>query len=173
METTFRYESLRAMVLAVTCGDLIAIVTGISSALRGGIGGAVFSLVAFAACSLVGVALMLHLSDVVVTDKGLSRRLWGRTIREIPWTNIERVKVRPGHDPDPRRSIRVFSVVPAKPKDSRLERGGQIWFAEHGDFRAVIEHMNRHILANGIRVEVTKDRNEKTWTTVDRIDSVA
>ena len=174
MQTRFRYKSLRTVVLATTGLAILGMVVGVmSSALsskREGELGVAVGIMVFAFFGSVGLALAFYLSDVVVTDTGISRCLLGKTLTEIHWDKIKLVRIAQGVDPGTGKATRVFSFYPATPAGFRLLPSGRIWFAEHGDFSALIEHVNRHIVARGIPVMVQGGTSRREWTPHARID---
>jgi hypothetical protein len=176
METRFRYEGLRAAIMVFGFLAFMGIATSVAPAFlrREGQDGcevAGIGLLLFFVCSLVGYGVALNLSDVIVSDMGLSRSLWGRTLQEMRWDDVTLIKVSwmQNRYSGVYRNLRVFS--------HRAARGGlrrTISFAEQGDLRALIEHMNRHIAARRIPVEVEKKRDRlwahPEWIRCDRID---
>ncbi|GAC1345967.1 MAG: hypothetical protein NVSMB23_22860 [Myxococcales bacterium] len=168
METRFRYKSAAALV-AWMCADLFVITIGVSSALRGDVAGVGFSVIAFLLFAILGLFLVLSQSDVVVSETGLSRQQWGKTLKEMSWDNVKKIQVFTTYHKGLGRTIRVFHVFPVRPSGPSVMPSGKIWFGEHGDFSAVIEHMNRFIAANGIPVEVKIGGN---WAARSGIDPI-
>jgi hypothetical protein len=126
-----------------------------------------FGAIAFLLFSILGLFLLFSQSDVVVSETGLSRQLWGKTLKEISWDNVKKIQIFAIYHKGLGRKVRVFHVFPVRRSGPRVMPSGKIWFGEHGDFSAVIEHMNRRIAANGIPVEV---KLGGSWVSRNRID---
>jgi hypothetical protein len=110
---------------------------------------------------------------VVVSETAVSRRLWGRTLRQISWENIKKIRVFKIYHQAYRRKVRVFHVYPVRPSGFRLSPSGKIFFVEEEDLSDLIEHMNRHIAVHGIPVEVRVGASRSdpaSWSTRNRID---
>jgi len=101
--------------------------------------------------------------------------LVGRTLREISWGNVK--KIRYGRcTTGYRRKVRVFWVFPVHASRFRFTPSGKISFDEPSDMSGLIEHMNQHITAHGIPVEVqvgTIWSDPASWSTRNRIDPTA
>jgi hypothetical protein len=174
-QTTFRYGHVRAFCAWTLAGDILvgAVVIGLIRMGRAA-DAALFGLIFFSCVSAIGWSLVSFQADVVVSDVGLSRRLWGRTLREIPWGNIQKIRVFSMYQRDLRKKVRVFHVFPVRPSGFRISPSGKVWFRESGDFSPLIEHMNQHIAANGIPVEMqvgSSWSDAASWSMRDRIDS--
>ena len=176
METRFRYEGLRAAILAFGFLAFMGVAISVAPAFlaREGQDGreiVVLGLLLFLACSLIGYGVALNLSDVLVSDIGLSRVLLGKTLRETRWEDVALIQVRwrQNRYDGVHRQLWVFSRRAAR---RGLRR--RLSFAEQGDLRAVIEHMNRQIAARRIPLEVERKGNRvrarPEWTRPDRID---
>lgn len=176
-ETTFRYKYAWAFCAwTVAINGLVAIVVIASIRQGRAADAALFGLIFFGCVSSMGWFLMASQADVVVSETSVSRRLWGRTLREISWEDIKKIRVFWLYHPGYRREVRVFHVFPVRPSGFRLSPSGKISFDEPADLSALIEHMNRHIAAHGIPIEVkigTSLSDPTSWSTRNRIDPTA
>lgn len=170
METAVRYERLGIAVLAFGGLALVSLVLAVAAMIGGRMSFVVGAVALACFFSIVGVWVAYSLSDVVVSDTGIVRRLWGKTIAEIRWVNVRAIRVVQAIDVERGGTVRIFTISPITPAASVLPGTSRITFAERGDLRAIIEHMNRHIAARGIRVEVRRSTFDKAWTPADRID---
>jgi len=172
-ETTFRYKYLWAFCAWTVAIDSLVII-GVIGLIRMGrpADAALFGLIFLGSISIMGCFLVASRADVVVSETGVSRCLWGRTLREISWGNIKKIRVFKMYDQAYRRKVRVFHVFPVRPSGFRLSPSGKIWFDEPEDLSALIEHMNRHIAAQRIPVEVQVGASwsdPASWSTRNRI----
>ena len=179
-ETTFRYKYAWAFCAWTVAVDGLAAIVVISTIRHGKIAdAALFGLIFFGSFSLIGWFLIAGSADVVVSETGVSRRLWGRTLREISWGNVKKIRVWKMYHRGYRRKVRIFWVVPVHPSRLRLTPSGKISFDEPSDMSGLIEHMNRHIAAHGISVEVwggtswSDWSDPASWSTRNRIDLTA
>jgi hypothetical protein len=172
-ETTFRYKYTWAFCALTVALDGVLVIVVIGLIRSGQLSDAVFvALICFGGISLIGWFVITSRADVVVSETGVSRRLWGRTLREISWGNIKKIRVFKMYDQAYRRKVRVFHVFPVRPSGFRLSPSGKIWFDEPEDLSALIEHMNRHIAAQRIPVEVQVGASwsdPASWSTRNRI----
>ena len=172
-ETTFQYKYTWAFCALTVALDGVLVIVVIGLIRSGQLTDAVFvTLICFGGISLIGWFVITSRADVVVSETGVSRRLWGRTLREISWGNIKKIRVFKMYDQAYRRKVRVFHVFPVRPSGFRLSPSGKIWFDEPEDLSALIEHMNRHIAAQRIPVEVQVGASwsdPASWSTRNRI----
>lgn len=175
--TTFRYKYAWAFCAWTVAVDGVAAIVVISLIRSGrAADAALFGLILFGGFSSIGWFLMASYADVVVSETSVSRRLWGRTLREISWEDIKKIRVFWLYHPGYRREVRVFHVFPVRPSGFRLSPSGKISFDEPADLSALIEHMNRHIAAHRIPIEVkigTSWSDPASWSTRNRIDPTA
>ena len=116
---------------------------------------------------MIGWFVTTSLADVVVSETGVSRRLWGRTLKKIEWGNIKKIRVFKMYHQAYRRKVRVVWVFPVHPSRFRFTPSGKISFDEPSDMGGLIEHMNQHVAAHGIPVEVQVGAS---WSTRNGID---
>lgn len=173
-ETTFRYKYTWAICAWTIVLDGLFIIVVITLIRSGRAADAALVAVIFmGSISMIGVFLVTSRADVVVSEAGVSRRLWGRTLRQISWENIKKIRVFKIYHQAYRRKVRVFHVLPVRPSGFRLSPSGKIFFLEEEDLGDLIEHMNRRIAAQGIPVEVSVggSRNDPaSWKIRNRID---
>lgn len=175
--TTFRYKYAWVFcALTVAINGLVAVI--VIATIRQGraADAALFGVIFFGCLSLIGWFVTTDQADVVVSETGVSRRLWGRTLREISWGNVKKIRVWKMYHRGYRRKVRIFWVVPVHPPRFRLTPTGKISFDEPSDMSGLIEHMNRHIAAHGIPVEVWVGMSwsdPASWSTRTRIDPTA
>ena len=176
-ETTFRYKYAWAFCAWTIAIDSLVVIVVIGTVRSGRPGdAALFGLILLGCFSLIGWFLVSSMADVVVSDTGVSRRLWGRTLRGISWGNVKKIRVWKMYHRGYRREVRVFWVFPVHPSRFRFTLSGKIWFEEPSDMSGLIEHMNRHIAAHGIPVEVqvgTSWSDPASWSARNRIDPTA
>lgn len=173
-KTTFHYKYLWVFCAWTVAIDALVII-GVIQLIRMGkpADAALFGLIFLGSISIMGCVLVASRADVVVSDTGLSRCLWGRTLRKISWENIKKIRVLKTYHRGYRKKVRVFHVFPARPSGFRLSPSGKIFFDESEDLSELIEHMNRHIAAHGIPVEVQVGASwsdPASWSTRNRID---
>ena len=114
------------------------------------------------------------MSDVIISNEGISRTLLGRPWQSIPWDGVKVIKV--GLMVDPRlswktRTLRLFDIIP-KAKDRKTLRTRISFSEDANDMPRLIELLNRHIAAHCIRVEIY--RGSRTLiATPDQISPVA
>lgn len=172
--TTFRYKYAWAFCAwTVTVDSMIVI--GMIVLIREGraADAALFGLIFFSFFSMAGWFVIAGQADVVVSETSVSRRLWGRTLREISWGNVKKIRVWKMYHRGYRRKVRVFWVLPVHPSRFRFTPSGKISFDEPSDMSGLIEHMNRHIAAHGIPIEVyigTSWSDPASWSIRNRID---
>jgi hypothetical protein len=107
--------------------------------------------------SVIGTLLVLSMSEIVVNDSGLSRRLWGKTLATIRWDNIRLIRTFEMFHPALRRKVRFVNVFPTKPSGFRLLPSGMFSFGEDYDsFDDVVRCLRGRVAAQGIPVE-TRD----------------
>ncbi len=168
METTFRYRYTWVLCALTVALDSLGVVIVIGSIRSGRFGDALLvALIFVGSVSLIGWFVITSRADVVVSETAVSRRLWGRTLRQISWENIKKIRVFKIYHQAYRRKARVFHVLPVRPSGFRLSPSGKIFFVEEEDLSDLIEHMNRYIAARGIPVEV---RVGASWSTRNKID---
>jgi hypothetical protein len=179
-ETTFRYKYAWAFCALTVALDGLAAIVVISTIRHGRfVDAALFGLIFFGSFSLIGWFVTTEQADVVVSGIGVSRRLWGRTLREISWENVKKIRVWKMYHRGYRRQVRVFWVFPVHPSRFRFTPSGKMMFVEPTDMSGLIEHMNRHIAAHGIPVEVwggtswSDWSDAASWSTRNRIDLTA
>lgn len=172
--TTFHYKYAWAFCAWTAAVDSVVVFVVIRMSQLGRAADAALVALIFLGCfSMIGWFLIVSQADVVVSDTSVSRCLWSRKLRVISWGDISRIRVFKMYHHAYRRKVRVFHVFPVRPSGVRLSPSGKICFAETGDFSAVIEHMNRHIAAHGIPVEVqvgTSWSDPASWSIRDRIE---
>jgi len=175
-ETTFRYKYTWAFCALTVALDSLIVMVVIGLIRSGSFADAVLvALICLGGISFIGWFVITSLADVVVSETGVSRCLWGRTLREISWGNIKKIRVFKMYHRAYRRKVRVFHVIPVRPSGFRLTPSGKICFDEPEDISALIEHMNQHIAAHGIPVEVkvgTSWSDPASWSTRNRIDPI-
>lgn len=173
-ETTFRYRYTWAFCAwTVVVESLVAIV--VIGVIRQGspADAALVGLILGGFLSAIGWLLIVSQADVVVSETSVSRRLWGRTLREISWANVKKIRVWKMFHQGYRRTVRVFWVIPVHPSRLRFTPSGKISITEPSNMSGVIEHMNRHIAAHRIPVEVqvgTSWSDPASWNTRNRIE---
>jgi hypothetical protein len=176
-ETTFRYKYTWAFCAWTVAIDSLVLIVVIGLIRSGQFADAVLvALIFLGSISMIGWFVITSLADVVVSETGVSRCLWGRTLREISWGNIKKIRVFKMYHQAYRRKVRVFHVFPVHPSGFRLSPSGKISFDEPSDMSGLIEHMNRHIAEHGIPVEVrvgTSWGDPASWSTRNRIDPTA
>ncbi len=147
--------------------DAIAIYIVIAFARLGGATGVWVGATACALFTLVGWFLVAGRADVVVSDGSISRRLWGLTLKEVPWDSVKEIRVATAIPSRGRpKGIRIISVCTEHSSESRPCPSARIWFSERGDLTDVIAHLNRQIERRKIVVR-TKDHGG--WVTQPRI----
>jgi len=174
VETTFRYKYAWAFCAWTIVVDSM-IVIGMAALVWQGRASdaALVGLIFLSSLSMVGWFVIAGQADVVVSETSLSRRLWGRTLRKISWGNVKKIRVWTMYHQGYQRKIRVFWVFPVHPSRLRFTPSGKISFDEPSEMSGLIEHMNRHIAAHGIPVEVHVGTNwsaPASWITRNRID---
>lgn len=176
-ETTFRYKYLWAFCAWTVALDGLLAIVAVGLARSGQFADAVLvALIFLGGVSLIGWFVITSLADVVVSETGVSRCLWGRTLREISWGNVKKIRVWKMYHRGYQRKVRVVWVFPVHPSRFRFTPSGKISFDEPSDMSGLIEHMNRHIAAHGIPVEVqvgTSWSDPASWSTRNRIDPTA
>ncbi len=173
-ETTFHYEQVRVLITWTVAVDTLVLGVALELVLMGKPAQALqVGSVLLPCFSLIGWFVVSSMADVVVSEGSLSRRLWGRTLREISWGNIKMIRVFKMYHRGYGRTVRVFQVFPIRPSGLRFLPSGKIVFDEPGDLSSLIEHMNRRIAARGIPVEVLVGASRSdpaSWSTRNRID---
>ena len=116
--------------------------------------------VLFLVLSCVGIPMIvvtiIGVSDVVMDETGMRRRLLGRNVAGISWTQVVGVRVYSRWNPARRRRGRVicFDRVRKQPNEWHLRRGGLALF--DNDIRnseEVMPVLNKHIAAHNIGIE--------------------
>ena len=154
-ETTFRYKYAWAFCAWTVAIDGLVLTVVIGLIRLGRPADAVLvALIFLGSFSMIVWFVITSLADVVVSETGVSRCLWGRTLREISWGNVKKIRVWKMYHRGYRRKVRVFWVFPVHASRFRFTPSGKISFDEPSDMSGLIEHMNQHITAHGIPVEV-------------------
>ncbi len=173
-ETTFRYRYTWLFCALTVALDSVIVIVVIGLIRSGQFADAVlFALIFLGGMSMIGWFVITSLADVVVSETGVSRRLWGLTLRGISWGNIKTIRVFKMYHRAYRRKVRVFHVLPVRPSGFRLSPSGKITFDEPEDLSDLIEHMNRRLAAHAIPVEVKVGASwsdPASWSTRNRID---
>lgn len=177
METTFRYKytwAFCALAVALDSLFIVAVITLVRSGRL--VDAGLSALIFIGGFSLIAWFVITSLADVVVSETGVSRRLWGLTLRQISWVNVKKIRVWKMYHQAYRRKVRVVWVLPVHPSRFRFTPSGKIAFDEPSDMTGLIEHMNRHIAGHGIPVEVqvgSSWSDPASWSTRNRIDPTA
>jgi hypothetical protein len=103
---------------------------------------------------LVGTVLLFGNSDVVIDDRGISRRLFGWTWQTIRWTNIRLITAFPvsgGYG----YTARGFNIFPSVAPTVRLMPSGKMWFTDKiSDAPRLVELLNHYASSQSIKIEI-------------------
>lgn len=110
-----------------------------------------------------GIFLMGR-SNILVDDKGISRRLWGKTWQHIEWGNIKLITAFPVLPLGQKSTQRSYNIYPAVKPFYIFTPGGKIFFDEKiEDAPKLIELLNFYILQYNIKVEIKNKPNEELF----------
>jgi ABC-type transport system involved in multi-copper enzyme maturation permease subunit len=99
--------------------------------------------------------LMIARSDVVISDQGVARALWGWTWRTIDWSNIELIKEFPASKGNG-QFVRGLNIFPRVKPTPRFTPSGKVFFTmDMKNSPQLIQCLNLYIAARGIALVVS------------------
>jgi hypothetical protein len=126
---------------------------------RGGsASGATFLLISLLFVLLISGLTLTSQSDVVIDDQGISKRLFGVTLRTIRWDNVREVRVFQLKGIYAEKMIRALAIYPAVGPKGNLSSIGKLVIRERFEkMDLMIEMMNHYISKYGIRIVIEAD----------------
>jgi hypothetical protein len=98
--------------------------------------------------------LILSRSDVVVSDQGVARRLWGWTWRTISWSNVDRVTEFPVSKGNG-QVVMALNIFPKIKPIHRFTPSGKVFFClDMRDSSEFIRRLNQNIAEHEIPLTV-------------------
>jgi len=103
--------------------------------------------------SIFGLVLISR-SDVVLTDQGISRCLWGWTWKAMSWENVQRIAEFPVSKGS-RAEVRALNIFPKIKPSPRFTPSGKMFFTmDMNGLPEFIERMNGYISLHEIGLTV-------------------
>jgi hypothetical protein len=152
---SFRFAG-RLLVILWMCIALcfIGVLTFIRNRQPGATGGITVLVMSISFVLLVGAVLLFGRSDVVIDEKGISRRLFGWTWKTVHWPNIRLITAFPvtgGYG----YTARAFNIFPSVRPTVRLMPSGKMMFTDKmSDAPRMVELLNYYASTNGIKIEI-------------------
>lgn len=147
----YRFGTLVALAV------LLALLGGMAflSAMRGDWDFVAAFIVASLFFTLIFGLLIVGRSDVVVSDEGIARSLWGWTWRTMSWSNVSRIRqfrASRGNG----QFVWALNIFPKVKPAHRFTPSGKVFFSldveNSGD---LVLRLNQYIAANAIPLEVS------------------
>lgn len=169
LQKTFKCKQTTITRLALCAIACICTILGIVWIGREGAqsGAVSFLVISFSFIAIATGLLLTGQSDVVIDDRGISRRIFGRTWQTIRWDNVREIRVflvKTVYEPN---GVRAFAFYPQrKPKGGfNLTPSGKLVFREKfEDMPKLIDLMNQYVSKHGLKIESTI-KNVKTPVT--------
>ncbi|HXS74346.1 MAG TPA: hypothetical protein VN725_09940 [Rhodanobacteraceae bacterium] len=115
----------------------------------------IFAVIAFLFILGYGGMLITGASDIVLSDKGVSRQLFGITWKEIHWSNISKVVVFFIPNFRAKSLQKAYNVFPHNKPVIRLLPSGKIAFIGNAkNMNLLLEGMNHYLSRYNIRIEL-------------------
>jgi hypothetical protein len=128
----------------------------ILSAMRGEWSNATASLVTSLLFLLIFGLLVIARSDVIVSNEGIARTLWGWTWRTIAWSNVELIKEFPVSRGNG-QFVRGLNIFPRVKPTPRFTPSGKVFFTmDMKNSSELIQCLNRYIAAHGVALMVSE-----------------
>ena len=128
----------------------------ILSATRGEWSNVTASLVVSLIFLLIFGLLMIARSDVVVSNQGIARTLWGWTWRTIAWSNVELIKEFPASKGNG-QFVRGLNIFPRVKPMLRFTPSGKVFFTmDMKNSFELIQCLNLYIAAHGIALAISE-----------------
>jgi len=116
-------------------------------------GGVAFLLVGILLFGVLGTMTTLGMSDIVIDEERISRRIFGAEWQSLRWDNVDRIAIFQIPDFGRLRRIRAFKIYP---RDGHIAR--RIAFNEQsGDITDLIELINELAARFSIKIEAEVD----------------
>lgn len=145
-----KISALVALVVVLTIFGCL----GVLSAIRGDLGFLrAFPLFFLIFMSIFGFVIISR-SDVVLTEKGIARCLWGWAWKTMSWDNVQRIVEFPVSK-GVGKNVRALNIFPKIKPSPRLTPSGKMFFTmDMNDSPELIEHLNHYIRMHEIGLTV-------------------
>ena len=138
------------LVLMLSAGIFFAVV----EAENGEYGGSLFFILGFAFFVYLGVYSTAGVSDICLSKKGISRKIFGKSWQIILWDNVRLISLREWSDVNTREKSKHVAIFPALKQKIRLFPSGKIAFSDKMEnSREFIDLLNEYIRRHHIRIE--------------------
>ena len=168
----FKKLPLLCVVLIVVLGGdvFLGILALTDHRYKAGAGALLFFTVVFLFIGILGSFAVLDMSDIVIDERGISRRLFGWKWQGLHWDGIQRIRafvlrnMANSVRSKPFRQIQVFPL--AGVENDRILRGKMVFDEQCTDLARLLELLNSFAARHSIRIEVEADG---TWQPTSRL----
>lgn len=138
-------------------GTMIGLFTflGFMISRDGLLGGAIFLLCTISLFGVGGFFMLASKSDIVLSDRGISRSYFGATWQTMEWDNVRLIRAFPVYVPYERGARRGFNIYPRDRNGLSPMPAGKMIFGDKAENMSdLIETINHYIDKHKIYVEI-------------------
>jgi hypothetical protein len=170
----FKFKKLPllcAALIIILVGDVLLGVLALADHRHdAGVGALVYLIFVFLLFGLLGSFAALQMSDILIDERGISRRLFGWKWQGLHWDSIQRIRAFVVRNmansvrSKPFRQIQVFPLTGVEA--DRILLGKMVFDEQCTDLARLLELLNSFAARHSIRIEVEADG---TWQPTSRL----